>query len=54
VDDGHSHASAAGNAGVLPRILALVSKESLPVWVWSALGFVLGGFVFGFLFRRTA
>jgi membrane fusion protein, heavy metal efflux system len=45
----HSHEGVDGIVEVLTR-----KSAQLPLWAWMLGAFALGGFVFGFLFRRTA
>jgi hypothetical protein len=46
--DDHSHAAAAGVREIFTKRAAL-----LPLWAWMLGAFALGGFVFGFLLRKS-
>ncbi len=48
--DGHSNATAAGDHPILGK---MQWAQRLPFWAWALVGFVAGGFVFGFLLRRS-
>ena len=53
-DDGH--APVTGRSEGAQQMLTLLNEgfAHLPVWAWVVAAFALGGFVFGFLLRRTA
>ena len=49
-EDGHSLAAAAKDN---PMLAKMQWAQRLPFWAWALIGFVTGGFVFGFLLRRS-